>query len=167
MFTKYALETQIIWHCRNVENGSVTHPASYSTGIRFFPGGKADDGGGGGGGVMLNTHLHLAPRLRMIGGIEILHLYVFTAWAWITSPLYLYLLFGSIILLTVVIVKQGIFWKGKKKDFLTPAANHVNCRVVLLSHIILFPSNYKTDSPPSPKLVHISTLIFTFPKTVA
>jgi hypothetical protein len=109
-------------------------------------------------GVMLNTHLHLAPRLRMIGGIQILPLYVFIAWAWITSPFYLYLLFGSIILLTVVIVKQGIF--GENNFFNT------SCKSCKLSRFVTFSQNF-IPLELSQKLVNIYTLIFTFSKTIA
>jgi len=136
MFTKHALETQmIIMTLQKCRNWLWNPPGTQWIGQWVpgsFPGVKRMVVG-----VMLNTHLHLAPKLRMIGGIQILPIYVFIAWAWITSPFYLYLLFGSLILLTDVIVKQGIFWR--KKRFLTPAANRVNCRVVLLSHKILFP----------------------------
>jgi hypothetical protein len=100
-------------------------------GTRFFPGGKADGSGSDvkysppSSAEVKNEWRYTATPLICLHGVGI----NFTI-----LPLFL---FGSLILLTVVIVKQGIFWRGKK--FLTPAANHVNCRVVLLSHKIGFP----------------------------
>ena len=110
MLTKHALETQVILgECRNVETGTRTHPASYSTGTRFFPGGKAV---GGGGDVK-----YAAPSSADVKSdwrYTATPLHVFIASARITWPVYLYLLLGSLTLLTVVIVNQGVCWREKR-----------------------------------------------------
>jgi len=110
MLTKHALETQVILgHCRNVETGSRTHPASYSMGTRFFPRGRADGGGGDvkhsppSSAEVLSDWRYTATPLTRLHSVGTNNL-----------PFYLYLLLGSVILLTVVIEKQGSFWREKR-----------------------------------------------------
>ena len=64
---------------RNVQTSSGAQPASYSTRNRVLSRKKSVRG------VMLTTHFHLAPRLRMGGAIPLLPEYAFMAWTGTTS----------------------------------------------------------------------------------
>jgi len=81
-------------HLANVvQTGSGAHPASYPTGMGYFPGGK------GGRGVKLATHIHLVLRSRMHGaitpfpntpswrGAQLKHRYKFTLTLYLTGVL--------------------------------------------------------------------------------
>jgi hypothetical protein len=77
----------------HINYASITHPFlgptqnSYSISTMVFPGGWG--GGKLAWGVLLTSHLHLAPSLRMSGAIPLLPLVAFSLW---TGQIYLFLL---------------------------------------------------------------------------
>ena len=99
-------------------------------GTRFFPGGKADGSGGdvkysppSSAEVKSEWRYTATPLIRLHGvGMNFTIL-----------PLFL---FGSLILLTVVIVKHGIFWRGEKKIF------NASCKSLKLSRCVTFSQNF-------------------------
>jgi hypothetical protein len=65
---------------QNVQTSPGAHPVFFFNGYRGFHGYS-------GWGVKLTTHLHLVPRLRMIGAMPLLPLYAFMVWTETTLPL--------------------------------------------------------------------------------
>jgi hypothetical protein len=65
---------------KTVKNVSVAHPASYSVGTEFISEGRS------GQEIKLTFDIHVAPRLRMRGGLNLLSLYTFMAGTRPTLP---------------------------------------------------------------------------------
>lgn len=124
MLAKHALETQMIsWQCGNVQTGSGTHPASYSIGTRFFPGGKADGGGGdveysppSSAEVKNDWRYTDTPLIRLHSVGMNNFTFLLLSFIWFPYP-------------TGRCNSEAGYFLERKKAFLTPAANHVNCRV--------------------------------------